>query len=139
MKSKQNIVALITGIVFGIGLGIAQMIDPNKIQNFLDLAGTWDASLMLVLGAALAISFFAVRAILKQKSPRFATRFSLPTKPNVDRSLLIGATLFGIGWGMAGYCPGPGFAALALGSWEPVIFLLTMTAGFILHRIIVRA
>ena len=139
MKSKQNIVALMTGIVFGIGLGIAQMIDPNKIQNFLDLAGTWDASLMLVLGAALAISFFAVRAILKQKSPRFATRFSLPTKPNVDRSLLIGATLFGIGWGMAGYCPGPGFAALALGSWEPVIFLLTMTAGFILHRIIVRA
>ena len=139
MKSKQNIVALITGIVFGIGLGIAQMIDPNKIQNFLDLAGTWDASLMLVLGAALAISFFAVRAILKQKSPRFATRFSLPTKPNVDRSLLIGATLFGIGWGMAGYCPGPGFAALALGSWEPVIFLLTMTAGFILHRIIIRA
>ena len=139
MKSKQNIVALMTGIVFGIGLGIAQMIDPNKIQNFLDLAGTWDASLMLVLGAALAISFFAVRAILKQKSPRFATRFSLPTKPNVDRSLLIGATLFGIGWGMAGYCPGPVFAALALNSWEPIIFLLTMTAGFILHRIVVRA
>ena len=139
MKSKQNIVALMTGIVFGIGLGIAQMIDPNKIQNFLDLAGSWDASLMLVLGAALAISFFAVRAILKQKSPRFATRFSLPTKPNVDRSLLIGATLFGIGWGMAGYCPGPGFAALALNSWEPIIFLLTMTAGFILHRIVVRA
>ena len=102
MKVKQNIAALMTGILFGFGLAVAQMIDPNKIQNFLDIAGAWDASLMLVLGAALGVSFFAVRAILKQQSPRFATSFSLPTKPNVDRSLLIGAALFGIGWGMAG-------------------------------------
>ena len=138
MKVKQNIAALMTGILFGFGLGVAQMIDPNKIQNFLDIAGTWDASLMLVLGAALGVSFFAIRTILKQQSPRFAACFSLPSKPNVDRSLLIGAALFGIGWGMAGYCPGPGFAALALSSWEPVIFLLTMTVGFILHRFIVR-
>lgn len=138
MTSKQNIAALMTGILFGFGLGVAQMIDPNKIQNFLDIAGTWDASLMLVLGAALGVSFFAVRTILKQQSPRFAASFSLPSKANVDRSLLIGAALFGIGWGMAGYCPGPGFAALALSSWEPVIFLLTMTVGFILHRFIVR-
>ena len=138
MTSKQNIAALLTGVLFGIGLAVAQLIDPNKIQNFLDIAGTWDASLMLVLGAALGVSFFAVRTILKQQSPRFAARFSLPSKPNVDRSLLIGAALFGIGWGMAGYCPGPGFAALALSSWEPVIFLLTMTVGFILHRFIVR-
>ena len=138
MTSKQNIAALLTGVLFGIGLAVAQLIDPNKIQNFLDIAGTWDASLMLVLGAALGVSFFAIRTILKQQSPRFAARFSLPSKPNVDRSLLIGAALFGIGWGMAGYCPGPGFAALALSSWEPVIFLLTMTVGFILHRFIVR-
>ncbi len=138
MKVKLNIAALTTGILFGFGLAVAQMIDPNKIQNFLDIAGAWDASLMLVLGAALGVSFFAVRAILKQQSPRFATSFSLPTKPNVDRSLMIGATLFGVGWGLAGYCPGPGFAALALSSWEPIIFLLTMTAGFILHRFIVR-
>lgn len=138
MKVKQNIAALMTGILFGFGLGVAQMIDPNKIQNFLDIAGAWDASLMLVLGAALGVSFFAIRTILKQQSPRFAARFSLPSKPNVDRSLLIGAALFGIGWGMAGYCPGPGFAALALSSWEPAIFLLTMTVGFILHRFIVR-
>ena len=138
MTSKQNIAALLTGVLFGIGLAVAQLIDPNKIQNFLDIAGTWDASLMLVLGAALGVSFFAVRTILKQQSPRFAASFSLPSKPNVDRSLLIGAALFGIGWGMAGYCPGPGFAALALSSWEPVIFLLTMTVGFILHRFIVR-
>ena len=138
MTSKQNIAALLTGVLFGIGLAVAQLIDPNKIQNFLDIAGTWDASLMLVLGAALGVSFFAIRTILKQQSPRFAARFSLPSKPNVDRSLLIGAALFGIGWGMAGYCPGPGFTALALSSWEPVIFLLTMTVGFILHRFIVR-
>ena len=98
MKVKQNIAALMTGILFGFGLGVAQMIDPNKIQNFLDIAGAWDASLMLVLGAALGVSFFAVRTILKQQSPRFAASFSLPSKANVDRSLLIGAALFGIGW-----------------------------------------
>ena len=138
MKAKHNIAALMTGALFGFGLGVAQMFDPNKIQNFLDFTGAWDASLMLVLGAALGVSFFAIRIILKQQSPRFASRFALPSKPHVDRSLLIGATLFGIGWGLAGYCPGPGFAALALGSWEPVIFLLTMIAGFVLHRFIVR-
>ena len=134
MMAQRNIAALLTGTLFGIGLGVAQMTDPNKIRNFLDIAGTWDASLMFVLGAAFAISFFAFRLVLKQKAPRFADRFLLPAQQNLDRSLLIGATLFGVGWGLAGYCPGPGFAALALGSWEPVIFIATMLAGFALYR-----
>lgn len=138
MNTSRNVVALLTGTLFGIGLGVAQMIDPNKIQNFLDIAGTWDASLMFVLGAALATSFFAFKIILKQKAPRFADVFSVPTQKNIDRSLVIGATMFGVGWGIAGYCPGPGFAALALGSWEPIIFVLTMMIGFALHRFTVR-
>jgi uncharacterized protein len=134
MIAQRNIAALLTGTLFGIGLGVAQMIDPNKIRNFLDIAGTWDASLMFVLGAALVTSFFAFKLILKQNAPRFADVFALPAQQSIDRSLLIGATLFGIGWGLAGYCPGPGFAALALGSWEPVIFIATMLAGFALYR-----
>ncbi len=134
MNTQRNMAALITGTIFGLGLGVAQMIDPNKIRNFLDSAGTWDASLLFVLGAAVVTSFFAFRFILKQKSPRFAEVFSLPMKSGVDRSLILGAVLFGIGWGMAGYCPGPGFAALAIGSWEPVVFVATMLAGFALHR-----
>ncbi len=138
MNTQRNIVALLTGTLFGIGLGVAQMIDPDKILNFLDIAGTWDASLMLVLAAALLTSFFAFQVTLKQKAPRFADVFVVPTQKNIDRSLLLGATLFGVGWGVAGYCPGPGFAALALGSWEPIIFVLTMTVGFALHRLITR-
>ncbi len=138
MIAQRNIAALLTGTLFGVGLGVAQMIDPNKILNFLDIAGTWDASLMFVLGAALVTSIFAFKIILKQKAPHFADVFAVPTQKNIDRSLLFGATLFGVGWGVAGYCPGPGFAALALGSWEPIIFVLTMIVGFALHRLTTR-
>ena len=138
MNTQRNIVALLTGILFGVGLGVAQMIDPNKIRNFLDIAGNWDASLMFVLAAALVTSFVAFKIILKQKAPRFADAFAVPTQNNIDRSLLIGATLFGVGWGVAGYCPGPGFAALALGSWEPIVFVLTMAVGFAMHRLVTR-
>jgi uncharacterized protein len=139
MTTQRNIAALLTGALFGIGLGVAQMIDPNKIRNFLDIAGTWDASLMLVLGAALITSFVAFKVILKQNAPRFADVFSVPTQKNIDGSLLLGAAMFGVGWGIAGYCPGPSFAALALGSWEPIIFVLTMMVGFSLHRFTVRS
>ncbi len=138
MIAQRNIAALLTGTLFGVGLGVAQMIDSNKILNFLDIAGTWDASLMFVLGAALVTSIFAFKIILKQKAPRFADVFAVPTQNNIDRSLLFGATLFGVGWGVAGYCPGPGFAALALGGWEPIIFVLTMIVGFALHRLTTR-
>lgn len=138
MIAQRNIAALLTGTLFGVGLGVAQMIDPNKILNFLDIAGTWDASLMFVLGAALVTSICAFKIILKQKAPRFADVFAVPTQNNIDRSLLFGATLFGVGWGVAGYCPGPGFAALALGGWEPIIFVLTMIVGFALHRLTTR-
>jgi uncharacterized protein len=135
MIVQRNLAALLTGLIFGIGLATAQMIDPNKILNFLDLAGTWDASLLFVLGGAVVTSFFAFRFILKQQSPVFATKFSLPVTTNIDRSLLLGAALFGVGWGLAGYCPGPGFAALTIGSWEPIVFVATMIIGFLLHRI----
>ncbi len=138
MTAQRNIAALATGVLFGLGLGVAQMIDPNKIINFLDIAGAWDVSLMLVLGAAVTTTFFAFRLILRLPAPRFNKRFFLPQEQLLDARLLIGAALFGIGWGMAGYCPGPGFAALTIGSWEPVVFIGAMFAGFALHRVTVR-
>lgn len=137
MNTQRYIAALLTGTLFGLGLATAQMIDPNKIRNFLDITGTWDASVLFVLGAALTISFIAVRLILKQSTPRFADVFSLPTQNGIDRPLLTGAALFGVGWGIAGYCPGPGFAALALGSWEPIIFVVAMMSGFVMHRVVI--
>jgi uncharacterized protein len=138
MIAQRNIAALATGVLFGLGLGVAQMIDPNKIINFLDIAGAWDASLMLVLGAAVTTTFIAFRVILRQPAPRFGERFLLPKNQLLDARLLIGAALFGIGWGLAGYCPGPGFAALAIGTWEPVVFIGAMLAGFVLHRVTIR-
>mgnify|MGYP001183727555 CR=1 FL=1 len=134
MKPYENLIALATGTLFGLGLGIAKMIDPNKIQNFLDLGGTWDASLIFVLGGAVVTTLVTFRFILSQSQPRFATNFHLPVSTQIDRGLILGAAIFGVGWGLAGYCPGPGFAALAVGGWEPVVFLLSMVLGFVLHR-----
>jgi len=134
MKRHENFIALATGVLFGLGLGIAQMIDPNKIQNFLDVSGSWDASLMFVLGGAVVTTLVAFRYILRQSQPRFADTFHLPVPTQIDRKLILGAVIFGVGWGLAGYCPGPAFAALALGGWEPLVFLPAMALGFALHR-----
>ena len=130
----ENFIALATGILFGLGLGIAKMIDPNKIQNFLDVSGTWDASLMFVLGSAVGTTLVAFRFILQHSQPRFAASFHLPLSTQIDRKLIVGSAVFGVGWGLAGYCPGPAFAALALGGWEPLVFLPAMALGFTLHR-----
>lgn len=134
MRPRESLSALAAGILFGLGLGVAEMIDPNKIQNFLDVNGTWDASLMFVLGGAAVTTFIAFRSILRLNRPRFAATFQLPFLRHIDRNLILGAVIFGVGWGLAGYCPGPGFAALALGGGEPVIFLAAMALGFALHR-----
>lgn len=126
---KKNITALLCGILFGIGLTIANMINPTKIQNFLDVTGHWDPSLLLVLMPAVVITFFGYRYVLRCNKPTFATTFDLPTKKNIDPPLILGALLFGIGWGLSGYCPGPAFTALGLGIMDPVYFLLGMILG----------
>jgi uncharacterized protein len=138
MNAQRNISALLTGTLFGLGLGVANLIDPLKVQNFLDVSGTWDGSLMFVLGGAVIISFLAHRFTLRRQAPFFAEKFFLPAAKLIDGNLLAGAALFGIGWGLAGYCPGPGFAALTIGSWEPVVFIGAMLVGFALHRATVR-
>ena len=127
--------ALIAGILFGLGLAMSQMVDPEKVLSFLDVGampyGGWDPSLMLVLGAAVGVNLLGYRFVLKRAHPLFDDRFHLPTRKDLDGRLLGGAALFGIGWGLAGYCPGPGLAALTLGSADPLWFTAAMIMGMV--------
>ena len=136
---KQNILALLAGALFGLGLCISEMADPAKVINFLDIAGNWDPSLMLVMAGALAVTIPAFRWILKSEEPLFAPSFNVPAGTNIDKGLLLGAALFGIGWGMIGYCPGPAITALGFGLVIPMIVVVAMIAGFMAHKIIYTA
>ena len=126
---KSAMAALFCGIVFGLGLSISEMINPARVIGFLDIAGEWDLTLMLVMGSALAVTVIGFPLITRKAHPLLAEKFSLPTKTSLDMPLLSGAVLFGIGWGLAGLCPGPAIAGLA--SLEPSIFLFVaaMVAG----------
>ncbi|MBF2037119.1 MAG: YeeE/YedE family protein [Leptolyngbyaceae cyanobacterium T60_A2020_046] len=126
---KQQVVALISGLIFGFGLGVSQMIDRDRVIGFLDVAGHWDPTLAFVMGGAVAVTLITFRVVLRQPRPLLASRFFLPTRNDIDRPLLIGAAIFGIGWGIAGYCPGPGLTALVLGLANPIIFVVAMIAG----------
>ena len=125
----KNMSALICGILFGLGLAISEMVNPAKVLGFLDVTGTWDPSLILVMGAGLAITLLTFRPLLKRPRPLLDRQFHIPSRTDVDRQLLKGAVIFGIGWGLVGYCPGPAIASLAYGQPESVIFLVAMVAG----------
>lgn len=125
---------LIAGALFGLGLAVAQMTNPLKVQNFLDVAGDWDPSLAFVMGSAVLITLVMFRVVLKRASPFLGDRFHLPTLRKVDRQLLTGAALFGVGWGMTGYCPGPALATLLSGNSEVLLFVPAMLLGGFLHR-----
>ena len=127
---KQNLITLLCGIIFGIGLSLSHMINPNKVLNFLDITGNWDPSLIFVMIGALAITFFSFKWILKRPVPLLAESFHVSTKSLVDKPLVIGAAIFGIGWGMSGYCPGPAVANLGLLSLESVIMVVAIYLGF---------
>jgi uncharacterized membrane protein YedE/YeeE len=120
---------LLSGILFGLGLGFSQMIDRERVLGFLDLFGQWDSTLLFVLGGAVGVTILSFRWILKMPHPIFAEHMVLPQKREVDISLIIGSAIFGIGWGISGYCPGPGVTALVLGEWNPVLFLVAFLFG----------
>lgn len=130
----QALASLLAGTVFGVGLAVAEMTDPRKVLGFLDLAGDWDPSLLLVLGGAVALAAVAFRAILHRPRPVLDERFHLPAARAVDAPLLTGAALFGIGWGLAGYCPGPAIASLGLLNPEALWTVPAMAAGAFLQR-----
>jgi uncharacterized membrane protein YedE/YeeE len=133
---RTHLIAVISGVLFGLGLAISQMVNPDKVLAFLDIFGTWDPSLLLVIGSATGFTMISFRWVLKLKQPLFADTFRLPTKTDIDRKLIIGAALFGIGWGLAGYCPGPGIAALTLGNLEPVVFVVCLIIGSSVARLL---
>jgi uncharacterized protein len=129
MKLQQNLVAFGSGLLFGLGLGFSQMIDPEKVIGFLDITGVWDPTLAFVMGGAVLVTLITFRFILKRPHPYLGGKFYVPTRQDIDRPLVVGAALFGIGWGIGGYCPGPAITALVLGSLNPVLFIVAMVAG----------
>ena len=131
---RPVIVALATGVLFGAGLTLSGMVHPAKVQAFLDVAGAWDPALAFVMGGALVVSALGWQLARRRKAPLFADRFELPTRRDLDRRLLAGAALFGVGWGLAGLCPGPALTGLAFGVPGAWVFVAAMTAGVGLQR-----
>ena len=126
---KTTIAALLCGILFGLGLSISEMINPARVIGFLDVAGEWDLTLLLVMGSALIVTVIGFPLITRRAKPVLEERFTLPTKTKIHSPLLSGAILFGIGWGFAGLCPGPALAGLASLSPSIFLFVAAMVAG----------
>lgn len=131
---KAALASFGSGALFGVGLIVAGMTKPEKVVGFLDFTGSWDPSLMFVMGGAVMVHFVLFRVIRRLPSPVFDTKFHIPTRRDLDARLLLGAALFGIGWGLGGFCPGPGLVSLASGSLAPLVFVLAMTAGMLVQR-----
>ena len=123
------------GLVFGIGLWISGMATPRKVLDFLDVTGSWDPSLALVMAGAVGVTLSAFGPILKRRTPLYAGNFVLSLKKQIDAPLMLGAALFGIGWGIGGYCPGPALTALSNLSAEAFVFVGAMIAGGLAHRL----
>ena len=128
--------SLLAGLVFGLGLIVSGMANPAKVLGFLDLTGAWDPSLALVMAGAIGVSFFAFLFAKKRTLSLIGADMKLPAGRTIDRRLLIGSTLFGIGWGVAGFCPGPGLVALGLGEVKALIFVAAMLAGMALFELL---
>ena len=136
MKASSAIVA---GMLFGLGLTPSGMSDPLKVLGFLDLSGDWIPDLALVMGGALIVSLTTTPWVLKHSAPRFASQFHVPKIRTIDQRLAIGAMLFGIGWRLSGYCPGPAIVSLLYGYQSTMIFCLAMVAGMLLEAALRRS
>lgn len=130
---NRLLIALLTGCFFGAGLALAGMTDPARIIAFLNVAGDWDPTLALVLVSAIAVATLGFQFARWRVSPLNAAQFDTPVRTDIDGTLMGGATIFGIGWGLVGYCPGPAIAALSYGSWDPAIFLAAVIGGAVIH------
>ncbi len=117
------------GLIFGIGISISGMANPAKVLNFFDVAGYWDPSLILVMGGAVVVAFFGYRLVLRRSAPLIDSTFHLPENPRIDRRLLAGSAVFGVGWGIAGFCPGGALPALGTGQIEVFAFTAALIAG----------
>jgi len=129
----HRLVEFLVGLLFGLGLIVSGMSDPGKITGFLDLSGTWDPSLAFVMAGAIAVGLFAFAAARRRTSAVLGGAMQLPTRREIDRRLVIGSLVFGVGWGLAGFCPGPVLVALGAGYWQAVVFTVAMLAGLALQ------
>ena len=129
---------LVSGVLFGAGLHLGGMTDPARVRGFLDLFGQWDPTLAFVMGGALIVMAIAWRFRARMERPLFGDKFVLPTRTDLDPKLIGGAALFGVGWGIAGLCPGPGFAALAIAPVQALIFVASLLGGMLLHFAVTR-
>jgi len=130
------IFAGLTGLVFGIGIALSGMMNPAKVLNFFDVAGQWDASLAFVMGGALIVTALGYRLVWRRSKPVFDDQFQIPGSTRIDRKLLGGSALFGIGWGIAGFCPGAALPALGTGRWEVVLLVVAVIVGLVLRRVL---
>ena len=131
---NKILIALISGIIFGLGLSLSQMINPEKVISFLDISGDWDPSLAFVMMGALAVTFISFKWVLNRSEPILESGFHLSKRSEIDKALLGGAAIFGIGWGMSGFCPGPAVASLGLVFIEAVVMVLSIYAGFFCQK-----
>lgn len=130
----KNIIGLLSGVLFGLGLLISGMTDPVKVQGFLDVFGAWDISLALVMGGGLMVAIVGVQIAKRQRLSWIGTSIDMPSKTIITKPLIIGAVLFGIGWGLVGICPGPGIVMLGTGVWQAYVFVPAMVAGMLLYQ-----
>lgn len=131
---KNSFIALLVGFLFALGLGLSGMTQPSKVVGFLDFFGDWDPSLAFVMIGAITIHALAYIWIKNKTSPLFSTDWHIPKKQELSSALVIGAFLFGIGWGLGGYCPGPALTSLASFSYRPLIFVVSMVTGVLLFK-----
>ena len=131
---RELIAGLSTGFIFGLGLCLSRMTDPAVVQGFLDVAGAWDPTLIFVMGGGVAVTFVGYRFVLHRKQPLWAPKFSVPSGGAIDVPLIAGSGIFGIGWGLSGYCPGPAVVSLASGRRGVILFVAAMAVGMIAVR-----
>lgn len=134
LKQKQTAAAFVVGFVFALGLGISGMTQPEKVISFLRLGSGWDPSLMFVMLGAIPVHFVVYRFIKGKTSPLFDTKWHVPTSREINKPLIVGSLLFGLGWGLGGFCPGPAIASGGALQKEALVFLVTMTLGMLLYR-----
>ncbi|MEL6205454.1 MAG: YeeE/YedE family protein [Pseudomonadota bacterium] len=130
----RRLVFLLIGLVFGVGISVSGMANPTKVINFFDVAGTWDPSLAFVMAGALAVTIPGYRILLRRAHPLADTRFHLPEAREIDLRLVVGSAIFGVGWGIAGFCPGGALPALGTGRIDVVIFVAAVVAGMVAAR-----
>ncbi|MSQ48315.1 MAG: YeeE/YedE family protein [Deltaproteobacteria bacterium] len=132
---NSALAAFVAGVIFAMGLAIGGMTKPAKVVGFLDFTGNWDPSLMFVMGGAVMTHAILYRLIRKRPTPLFTEAFSIPTRTDIDARLLGGAALFGVGWGLSGFCPGPAITSLVSGQMSVLIFAAAMIGGMALHSV----